>query len=121
MKLENNKNIFCSVSAGYSSVMMAIKLRDWFPDHNIINVMGNTSKELETKEDRFTRAGFSRMGDAKTFSGTYSPNENSDYTSGSTTMSLASWRTQGLINRVTDSMVTLIPRDGSPMKHLRRV
>ena len=83
--------------------------------------MGNTSKELETKEDRFTRAGFSRMGDAKTFSGTYSPNENSDYTSGSTTMSLASWRTQGLINRVTDSMVTLIPRDGSPMKHLRRV
>ena len=47
MKLENNKNIFCSVSAGYSSVMMAIKLRDWFPDHNIINVMANTSKERE--------------------------------------------------------------------------
>ena len=83
--------------------------------------MGNTSKELQTKEDRFTRAGFSRMGDAKTFSGTYSPNENSDYTSGSTTMSLASWRTEGLINRVTDSMITLIPRDGSPMKYLRRV
>lgn len=46
MKLDN-KNIFCSVSAGYSSVMMAIKLRDWFPDHNIINVMANTSKERE--------------------------------------------------------------------------
>ena len=45
MKLENNKNIFCSVSAGYSSVMMAIKLREWFPNHNIINVMANTSKE----------------------------------------------------------------------------
>lgn len=44
MKL-NNKNIFCSVSAGYSSVMMALKLREWFPDHNIINVMANTSKE----------------------------------------------------------------------------
>lgn len=44
MKL-SNKNIFCSVSAGYSSVMMAIKLREWFPDHNIINVMANTSKE----------------------------------------------------------------------------
>lgn len=44
MKLDN-KNIFCSVSAGYSSVMMAIKLREWFPDHNIINVMANTSKE----------------------------------------------------------------------------
>jgi len=47
MKLKNNKNIFCSVSAGYSSVMMALKLREWFPDHNIINVMANTSKERE--------------------------------------------------------------------------
>lgn len=47
MKLLDNKNIFCSVSAGYSSVMMAIMLRDWFPDHNIINVMANTSKERE--------------------------------------------------------------------------
>ena len=27
--------------------MMAIKLREWFPDHNIINVMANTSKERE--------------------------------------------------------------------------
>lgn len=44
MKKEN-KNIFCSVSAGYSSVMMAILLREWYPDHNIINVMANTSKE----------------------------------------------------------------------------
>lgn len=47
MKLKDNKNIFCSVSAGYSSVMMAIKLREWYPDHNIINVMANTSKEHE--------------------------------------------------------------------------
>jgi len=47
MKLKNNKNIFCSVSAGYSSVMMALKLREWFPDHKIINVMANTSKERE--------------------------------------------------------------------------
>jgi len=45
MKLDCNKNIFCSVSAGYSSVMMAVKIRDWFPDHTIINVMANTSKE----------------------------------------------------------------------------
>tara|TARA_R110000803_G_scaffold15541_1_gene42908 strand:+ start:287 stop:1162 length:876 start_codon:yes stop_codon:yes gene_type:complete len=45
MKLEDNKNIFCSVSAGYSSVMMAIMLKEWFPKHNIINVMANTSKE----------------------------------------------------------------------------
>lgn len=46
MKIDS-KNIFCSVSAGYSSVMMAIKLREWFPDYNIINVMANTSKERE--------------------------------------------------------------------------
>lgn len=46
MKIES-KNIFCSVSAGYSSVMMAIMLPKWFPDHNIINVMANTSKERE--------------------------------------------------------------------------
>ncbi len=45
MKLSDNKNIFCSVSAGYSSVLMAIKLKDWFPDHKIVNVMANTSKE----------------------------------------------------------------------------
>lgn len=44
MKIDS-KNIFCSVSAGYSSVMMAVKLREWFPDHNIINVMANTSRE----------------------------------------------------------------------------
>jgi len=45
MKLENSKNIFCSVSAGYSSVMMAIKIKEWYPDHNIIFAMANTSKE----------------------------------------------------------------------------
>lgn len=44
---KDNKNIFCSVSAGYSSVMMAIKLREWFPDHNVVNAMANTSKERE--------------------------------------------------------------------------
>jgi len=44
MKTES-KNIFCSVSAGYSSVMMAVKMKEWYPDHNIINVMANTSKE----------------------------------------------------------------------------
>ena len=45
MKLSNSKNIMCSVSAGYSSVLMAIKMKEWYPDHNIINVMANTSKE----------------------------------------------------------------------------
>ena len=47
MKLEDNKNILCSVSAGYSSVMMAIKIKEWYPDHNIIYAMANTSKERE--------------------------------------------------------------------------
>ena len=45
MKLESSKNIFCSVSAGYSSVMMAIKIKEWYQDHNIIFAMANTSKE----------------------------------------------------------------------------
>lgn len=44
MKIDS-KNILCSVSAGYSSVMMAIMLPKWFPDHNIIYAMANTSKE----------------------------------------------------------------------------
>lgn len=46
MKLDN-KNIFCTVSAGYSSVMMALKIKEWYPDHNIICAMANTSKERE--------------------------------------------------------------------------
>ncbi|MFN3753337.1 hypothetical protein [Flavobacterium sp.] len=45
MKLQGNKNIFGSISAGYSSVMMAIMLRKWYPDHNIVYGMANTSKE----------------------------------------------------------------------------
>lgn len=44
---QENKNIFCSVSAGYSSVMMAIKLKEWYPDHTIVYAMANTSKERE--------------------------------------------------------------------------
>ena len=44
MKL-NNKNILCSVSAGYSSVLMAVKIKKWYPNHNIIFAMANTSKE----------------------------------------------------------------------------
>ena len=45
MKLKDNKNIFCTVSAGYSSVMMALMLPEWYPNHNIIYAMANTSKE----------------------------------------------------------------------------
>lgn len=45
MKLKDNYNIFVSISAGYSSLMMAIMMKEWYPDHNIIYVMANTSKE----------------------------------------------------------------------------
>lgn len=44
MKLDN-KNIFVSVSAGYSSVMMAVMMKEWYPDHNIVYGMANPSKE----------------------------------------------------------------------------
>jgi len=44
MKLDN-KNILCTVSAGYSIVLMALKIKEWYPDHNVIYAMANTSKE----------------------------------------------------------------------------
>ena len=44
MILDNN-NIFCSISAGYSSVLMAVKIKEWYPNHNVIFAMANTSKE----------------------------------------------------------------------------
>ena len=47
MKLKDNQNIFCSVSARDSSVMMALKIKEWYADHNIIYAMANTSKERE--------------------------------------------------------------------------
>lgn len=45
MKLTENNNILCSVSAGYSSVLMASKIKEWYPDHDILFAMANTSKE----------------------------------------------------------------------------
>jgi len=45
MKLKDNYNIFCTISAGYSSIMMALKLKEWYPGHNIVYAMANTSKE----------------------------------------------------------------------------
>jgi 3'-phosphoadenosine 5'-phosphosulfate sulfotransferase (PAPS reductase)/FAD synthetase len=47
MILKDNNNIFCTVSSGYSSVLMAIKLKEWYPNHNIVYAMANTSKERE--------------------------------------------------------------------------
>lgn len=45
MKLEGCKNIICTVSAGYSSGMMAYYMKEWYPDHNIVFCYANTSKE----------------------------------------------------------------------------
>jgi 3'-phosphoadenosine 5'-phosphosulfate sulfotransferase (PAPS reductase)/FAD synthetase len=39
--------IINSVSSGYSSVMMAIKIREWYPEAEIVNIMANTSRERE--------------------------------------------------------------------------
>ena len=39
------------MSAGYSSVMMAVMLPKWFPDHNIVYAMANTSKEHDESLD----------------------------------------------------------------------
>lgn len=44
MKLDN-KNIVCTVSSGYSSALMAYKIREWYPNHNIVFVFANTGKE----------------------------------------------------------------------------
>jgi len=51
MKLKDSKNIFCSVSAGYSSVMMASMIKELYPDHNIVYAMANTSKERSESLD----------------------------------------------------------------------
>lgn len=51
MKLENNNNIFCSISSGYSSILMAIKMKEWYPNHNVIYGMANTSKERKESLD----------------------------------------------------------------------
>lgn len=45
MKLKDNKNILCTISAGYSSIMMALKIKEWYPYHKVVYVMANTSKE----------------------------------------------------------------------------
>lgn len=41
------QRILCTVSSGYSSVMMAILVRNWYPEADIVNIMANTSRERE--------------------------------------------------------------------------
>lgn len=43
--MKTSNNIICATSAGLTSVMMAIKMKEWYPDCNVINVFLNTGKE----------------------------------------------------------------------------
>lgn len=43
--MKTSENIICATSAGLTSVMMAIKMKEWYPNSNIINVFLNPSKE----------------------------------------------------------------------------
>jgi hypothetical protein len=43
--MKTSNNIICATSAGLTSVMMAIKMKEWYPDCNVVNVFLNTGKE----------------------------------------------------------------------------
>jgi hypothetical protein len=43
--MKTSNNIICATSAGLTSVMMAIKMKEWYPKCNIVNVFLNPSKE----------------------------------------------------------------------------
>jgi hypothetical protein len=43
--MKTSDNIICAVSAGLTSVMMAIKMKEWYPNCNVVNVFLNTGKE----------------------------------------------------------------------------
>ena len=49
------------------------------------------------------------------------PSVNSDYTDGMRTMSLAQWRSEGIVDRVSETSIRYFPGDGSPDCMLRRV
>jgi 3'-phosphoadenosine 5'-phosphosulfate sulfotransferase (PAPS reductase)/FAD synthetase len=43
--MKTSNNIICATSAGLTSVMMAVKMKEWYPGANVVNVFLNTSKE----------------------------------------------------------------------------
>lgn len=43
--MKTSNNIICATSAGLTSVMMAIKMKEWYSNSNIVNVFLNTGKE----------------------------------------------------------------------------
>jgi hypothetical protein len=45
--MKTSNNIVCTVSAGYSSMMMALKMKEWYPQDNIIYIFANTGREDE--------------------------------------------------------------------------
>lgn len=45
--MKKGNNIVCTVSAGYSSMLMALKMKEWYPNANIIYVFANTGMEDE--------------------------------------------------------------------------
>lgn len=45
--MKTSNNIICTVSAGYSSMMMALKMKEWYPNDNIIYLFSNTGMEDE--------------------------------------------------------------------------
>jgi hypothetical protein len=61
------------------------------------------------------------MVQGKTNSDVLDPSVNSDYTNGMRTMSLAQWRSEGMVDRISETSVRYFPGDGSPDCMLRRV
>jgi 3'-phosphoadenosine 5'-phosphosulfate sulfotransferase (PAPS reductase)/FAD synthetase len=49
--MKTSNNIVCTVSAGYSSMMMAIKMKEWYPEDNIIYLFANTEMEDQRSLD----------------------------------------------------------------------
>jgi len=49
--MKTSNNIVCTVSAGYSSMLMATKMREWYPNDNILYVFANTEMEDQRSLD----------------------------------------------------------------------
>ena len=43
--MKTSNNIICATSAGLTSVMMSIKMKEWYPNCSVVNVFLNTGKE----------------------------------------------------------------------------
>lgn len=43
--MKTSSNVICATSAGLTSVMMAIKFKEWYPNTEVVNVFLNTGKE----------------------------------------------------------------------------